>query len=1327
MNSKISILFLLILAVPVFPQSDFKVLSSDFKSITIEYTPNYSDTSFVTINNQKFFKVNVSDGFIADTLKWGMPEVPTVNLNIGVPSEYGNTVQVISSSFNIINGSLLPKPKFTKSGKMNDYEYQAADGYMNYKPGSEIISFGDYGIMRGIHVQRFNISPVYFEPSQNLIRLYTKIIFRINYSNAQTISNKPAGNFLSDVLINFNVAKFWIITKNTKTLSKGTFNSVLSSGTWFRFEAPTEGIYKITKSMLPSLGIDPNTVDPKTIKIYNNGGKALPESIDSPRPSDLVENTILYVGQNNGKFNDGDYILFYGRGTDFWDFDSTSRTIKRFHNTYSDHNYYWITSGGSDGKRMQLQPSLNNSSHYTQTTTKAFADWEKDKINIANSGREYMGDSFSPTTTSMTYITKLDGRLNNYPINYMIRFIDGSSESVGLEVDENSTPIINQYLNGWGSYEYSVGVPSLLSATYNNPLPDNQSVLKITFTPTTLNSLGYLDYFEIYYQKQLQAANDNLLFFSKDTTSAIEYDLSGFTSSTNIPVQVFNVSDFSNVSIISNGVINGGDYNFQAQATAGHVSKYFAVGDGSYSTPSNFTQVSNSNIHSIQPGAKFIIITDEKFADAAQRLKSYRESQAPVKISTDIVYVDQIYNEFSCGMVDPTAVRDFIKYAYDNWQIKPEYVLFFGKGTFDNKDVEGYHDNFVPTYESEESFDVIYSYNTDDYFVCVDGNDFITDLAYGRITVSNDNDANNIVSKIIQYENSSEKGSWRNLITLVSDDGWADKIYEGDEHTAPNEFLANNIIPQTFDLQKLYMAAYPVVLVSDGKRIPQGAQAIIDAINNGTLIVNYIGHGSDQLWAHEHIFEANITIPQLHNNKYFFLSAATCDFGYYDRPNVQSGAEALVLQPNSGAIGAFSSSRAVYSFDNHELMNQLFTDLLLTPRDSNNLPIPIGKAVFLAKQTFSDVNSQKYEILGDPTLRLLIPEYSASIDSIDGQNLSANVQIKALSHVQINGEVRKPDNSPWTDFNGEGILTMYDSQRQVLLPALSNFSMKVQGGVIFRGAVSVSSGKFSANFVVPKDISYENQNGKVLIYFYNNSFDGLGYTNNIIVGGTDTTAVNNKIGPNINIFFDDTTYKNAELVNPNSTLLVRLYDSNGLNTTGTGVGHKLEGILNDQINNPIDFTNYFTGDLNGNGKSGQISYKFDNLDPGSYKLQVTAWDVFNNYSSKTTNFTVVNGQGLQIQDVYNYPDPFASSTTFTFQQNLSQPLSVKVRIYTVAGRLIRQIEQNYVNDKFVKIFWDGRDQDGDVLANGTYFYKIIVNTLDGSYSKSVLGKMAIIR
>jgi hypothetical protein len=237
----------------------------------------------------------------------------------------------------------------------------------------------------------------------------------------------------------------------------------------------------------------------------------------------------------------------------------------------------------------------------------------------------------------------------------------------------------------------------------------------------------------------------------------------------------------------------------------------------------------------------------------------------------------------------------------------------------------------------------------------------------------------------------------------------------------------------------------------------------------------------------------------------------------------------------------------------------------------------------------------------------------------------------------------------------------------------------------------------------------------------------LGFTNNVIVGGTDPAAVNDGAGPEIEIFFDEIAEQSSYLINPDSRLIVKLQDETGINTTGTGVGHKLEGILNENENNPIDFTNYFTGDLNAGGKSGEISYPFNNIEPGDYTLKVNGWDIFNNFSSETSYFTVVNGNDLVISDIYNYPNPFSTNTTFTFQHNLTSVMDLKIKIYTIAGRLIKEIEKNNVTDKFVAVEWDGRDEDGDPLANGTYLYKIIFKTMDNSLNKSVLGKLAVIR
>lgn len=566
---------------------------------------------------------------------------------------------------------------------------------------------------------------------------------------------------------------------------------------------------------------------------------------------------------------------------------------------------------------------------------------------------------------------------------------------------------------------------------------------------------------------------------------------------------------------------------------------------------------------------------------------------------------------------------------------------------------------------------------------------------------------------------------------MVADDEKTSTTYEGSEHTAPSETISNTIIPQSFDFHKIYSTTYDDVITGAGRRKPDVNKAIIDAINEGTLLVNYIGHGSPDVWAHEFIFEKNVTIPQLKNDKYFFLSAATCDFGYYDIPNSVSAAEEMLLMPDAGEIGAFTSSRLVYSGLNHALSYKFFQDLLLAERDSLNLNVPLGKALFETKQLYYGVNDQKYHIFGDPLLRLRVPEYPAMIDTINGSGLTTAVQIKALGDVKLSGRILDDNGNLWSDFNGEGILTVFDSERSVLLEKMSTISnpfyMKVQGGVIFKGRISVINGEFESSFVVPKDISYENKNGKIVFYFLNSNSDGLGYTNQIIVGGTDTTRSNDGAGPQIEIYFDDTSFRNAYLVTPNSKLIVKLSDETGLNTTGTGVGHNLEGILNDDKNNPLNLTNYFTGDLDANGKSGEINYQFSNLEQGEYKIQVKAWDVFNNFADETTFFSVVSGDELVISDIYNYPNPFSSNTTFTFQQNLNSPIDVRIKIYTVAGRMIKQIEQNAINEKYVTIDWDGRDEDGDILANGVYLYKIIVKTINGDFNKSVLGKIAIIK
>jgi hypothetical protein len=1309
----------------LFSEQDFRILASNQNSIIFEYRPQFTDTSVRIINQQEFRNVTLAFGYLDESIRWGTPAVPERRLTIGVPSEFGNSIKVLSTSYRQINGMVMPAASYEKENFLNAVKYEVSPEYFIYTDFPELASFGDFGILRGLDVQTIRLFPVKFDVSTNTIRLYSSIIFQIDYGNAQVSGRAVEDELLKFTIINYDAAKYWV--RDSRRLSK-TGNSVLANGQWVRFEAPSEGIYKIDRARLGSFGFNVSSVDPRTIKIYNNGGKVLSEKVLDPRPVDLIENAILVVGEEDGSFDQGDYILFYGRGSRFRDFESESKTIKRFNHPFSDKNYFWITVGGNNGKRIQNKPSLNTTADYEQSSTRAFVDYEVDKINLAKTGRQFFGDDYSQSVSTRTYMNKLDHRISSIPINYNLRFVNASQGSFSLTLAENNINIFSKSLAGYGNAAYTAGIAYPESAVFNGPLPDNRSLLKFSLSSTSVTSVGYLDYFEISYEKELKPVENKIIFFSKDTSAVAEYFLSGFPST---DIVVFDVTDYSNVQLVNPkpGWPSGGDFRFQVAETKDSIKKYIAVGNQAYLTPVNPVAVENSNLRGITDGAKYIIISHKNFLAAAERLKNYRQNEALVTISTIVIDIEKIYNEFSCGIQDISAVRDFIKYAYDNWQIKPEYFLFMGKGTYDYKNVEGFGDNYIPPWETEESLKIIGgkdSYCTDDFFARVDGADSIPDIAFGRITVRSVNEANNYIDKIIHYENSSQRGTWRNLLTLVADDGYTSSGDDGNLHTAQSEYLVKVSIPASFDLKKVYLADYPVVITGDGRRKPAVNAEILKMMNQGTLLVNYIGHGNPNVWAHEYVFERGVAIPKLKNDKYFFLCAATCDFGIYDTPNYSSGAEDLLFLSSAGAVATFSAARLVYSGLNSTLNQVFFNYLLKQPREEFNLPVTLGLAVFKTKSDRYQVNDQKFHLLGDPLIRLNMPQYFGSIDSINGLPVTGNIQIKALSSTKISGTILKPDSTKWTGYTGEGVLTVFDSERKKYLEEIRD-TMIVPGGVIFRGRVSVNNGEFEADFVVPKDISYENKNGKIIFYYFDLSSDGLAYTNKIIVGGTDTTAVNDNEGPEIEIFFEDARYINSYLVGPEPNLIVKLSDETGLNTTGTGVGHKMEGILNRDQGNPIDFTDYFIGELDAGGKRGEINYKFDRMNDGDYTIDVKAWDVFNNFSTEGAFFTVVSTNDLVIRDIYNFPNPFAVNTTFTFQHNLTKDVDVKINIYTIAGRLIKQLEEKNINQKFVKVHWDGRDDDGDQLGNGTYLYKIIVKTTDGEFTQSVLGKMAVVK
>ncbi|MBI1939005.1 MAG: type IX secretion system sortase PorU [Ignavibacteriales bacterium] len=1322
MNKKFSIIFLFFILNISLSAQDIKILSSSTSSIVIEYHPVYLDTISRSIQGEKYLELVIAGTTVDNAEEFGLTQRLVKEINVGVPTEFGSTIQIISSDYSLLEGKYVPNPTYVKDSVALTPLYNISEANGGADINHELVSFGEFGLVRNLHVQSIKIRPVETDNVNNKIKVYNKIVFSINFGSATSAVETIENDLLSGAVINWDVAKKWGI-KEEKKLSK--VNSVFTVGDWYRFETPEEGIYKIDRSFLQNLGIDISSIDPRTIQIYSNGGYTLPESTIANGSRKFQEVAINVIGESDGSFDANDYILFYGRSVEFWEYNSSTKKNERVKNPYSKKNYCWLTYGTTTGKRIADKPSVESQNIFVQPYTYSYITLDKDSVNVGKTGRDYYGDELNVSTKSRVYTNQLNGLVPGSIINYRFRFANVSDPVMGFKAEETNTLIYSTNIYGTADTDYIFGRSITAASVYNGILTDNRSNLKFSIITNASNAKLLIDFFEIEYQRQLNAVNDNLLFLSKDTTAVIRYAAGGFSNGT---LQAFDVTNFADVKLISGSVISGAQINFQANEISGNVSRYLAVSSAGFKTPSNGTKVENSNIKGNTSGTELIVITHKSLKSQVERFANYRSNESPYKVSTSIYYVDEILNEFSAGMMDPTAIRDFIKFAYENWLTKPNYVFLFGDGDFDylNTIKETTDKNLVPTYQTVESLNELASYPMDDYYSRIAGNDLKADLAIGRLCVQNEEEAKYVVDKIIKYETGLERDMWRTTVTLVADDGPA-ALGRDDEstHTAQSETISRIKIPSYFDQKKIYLVAYPTVISGLGRRKPAVNTAIIDAVNNGTLILNYIGHGNPGVWAHESVFERASTIPQLKNEDYFFLTAATCDFGKYDDPEEQSSTELMLNMENAGAVGAFTAARVVYASLNAAI-NELFYTNLFSKNGESNLPVRIGKAYFWTKQVKSGTNDEKFHLFCDPTLRLAVPVLPVSIDSVNDQSLQASVQINALGNVKIEGTVKNLDGTK-SNYDGEAIVSVYDSDRQQYFAEMF-YTVTYPGGLIYRGRTNVTSGNFQTEFVVPKDIAYENKNGKISAYIFNDESDGTGYTNNIVVGGTNPNAVNDGKGPEIEIFFDDETFENSYLVNPDFTLIAKLSDQTGLNTTGTGIGHKLEAILNEDENSTIDLTNYFVGDLNSGGKSGSVKYKFTSLEPGDYKIKLKAWDVFNNFSSQETQFTVISPEaGLAVREVYNYPNPFSSNTTFTFQHNINGTINVRIKIYTIAGRLIKELGEHDLLDKFVRINWDGRDDDGNSIANGTYLYKILVESSDGNYKDNVLGKIAVIK
>lgn len=1310
---------------------DYKILNSTESFIEIEFYP-------------AFTKDNDFENSISHVMSIGNPDVRYRSFPFFFPVSKGNRVEVIDSKYSEVPSEVLPVPfyKYSKDKEGLVPVYERNENIYNssklYPESPAVLS--EIGSMRNKYFGHVNIYPVQFNPVSNSVRKYSYIRVRVSFGgNPLYVKKNLSGEestFYINTGLNHEAAANWSTPEFEA--SHGIQNSVLASGDFYRMEVTETGMYKLDRAYLQGAGINTGSVDPKTIKIYGNEGGELPFDNFAPAAFDLTENRIFVAGEEDGQFNDNDYILFYARGPNNWKYDSVSRTFQHTLNHFSKANYYWITFGGSNGLRMETTTSPNVGGLSPMSHFKERFFEEPEVVNLGSTGYLWLSQRIS-INQSFTFNKELPGYVSGSLLNFRFRFGNGSffPEIWRLE-DLNSSYLINQYIpqltSGFSHISLAFAGDAQYGVKYALSPGKNAINFKASLRQQDGNSpnvAGYYDYYEVTYDRTFSAVSDQLRFNSPDTTGLIEYQINNFSSP---DLKLFDITDFKNVGLINPVSYSGGVLRFQAPADKSNLKEYHAVAGSNYKTPVSISsKIANQNLKGeFASGASFIIISPKEFLSAANRLKAQRERPGFNNIRTAVVDIEKIYNEFSSGQTDPVAVRNFIKYAFNTWEERPVYVLFFGDGSYDYKNIYNLPTkNWIPPIERNSEYaDDVQSFCSDDYLVELTESYLeptgitIPDVCSGRLNVNTLEQANIVVDKIISYEDPANYDKWRNEVTYVADDGWTTDNTSGQEgslHTDQCEDVAQNHSPNFLKKNKVYIVSYPSEITPQGRRKPGANVDVIKHWNEGRLGINYTGHGSTDLWAHEHIFEKEVSIPQLNNkNKYPFVTIASCDLARWDDPYKESAAEELVYIKDKGAIGVVAATRPVYAAPNAIFNNNLYDNLYKT--DTLNLRLRVGKAMFNVKQNYYFDNDLKFALLCDPTLRLGVPQYLTRIDSINSTPGTQVFDMKSLQRVKISGSILRADSSFWNDYSGTLDLKVLDVDKNISQNDFGyTFNYKQLGGLIFTGRTNVNNGVWTVEFVVPKDISFNPGRGKIISYFKNNSSDGLGYSDNFIMSGTDTSAIADSTGPEVNVFLGSRNFRSGDMVNQNPKLIADFSDENGLNLTGT-IGHKIEAIINDDVNNKIDLTPFYVS--NNNYQNGTIEYQLGNLADGKYKIEVKAWDTYNNFNSSITEFNVRSTSDLVLDNIYNYPNPMQDLTNFVFEHNFDEPLEADIKIYTVSGRLIKELNKTNITDKFVSLPWDGKDSDGDVIANGTYIYKILIKTEDGNFSKSSVGKLA---
>lgn len=1102
-------------------------------------------------------------------------------------------------------------------------------------------------------------------------------------------------------------------------------NSALADGLWYKIGTTSDGIYKLTYDQLLQSGVS-GPMSSATFRLYGNGGAMLPMPNSEARYDDLVENPVLVFDGGDGMLDQSsDYILFYGQGTTLWKYDFFTDAFTHQINYYTDTAYYFFTFDKGNGKRIEsaLPVSQNPDIELYSYNERIFH--EIDSVNLLKSGRLWYGEVFD-TELSRDYYYFAPGILTSQPVIARFSGIARSSQKSSLTWKVNNFSVTDSVYPIDGNINSDFA--RTINTTINAQALSDTIHINITYYKPESSATAWLDYFELNFSRNLHFTGAIMSFRNISTLahSVCRYHLSNASQD----VRIWDITDFENITAC-NTSLSSDTLSFKALSAG--IREYIAFDGSAFSEPVLYGVIPNQNLHAL-PLPDLIIITHPAFETLAAQLAEHHRTADDMNVV--LATTQQVYNEFSSGKQDICAIRDFIRMFYERSQAdslnSPAYLMLAGDGSYDYKYRIPANTNFVPTYQTLNSLLPTSSYVSDDYFGLLDPSEgeYINgqlDIGIGRLPVSSVSEFEILLQKILRYSSGedllpesylngtvSNFDSWRNRICFIADDE------DINLHIKQAEKLSNVVdsLCPAMNISKIYLDAYKQENTAYGYRYPAVNEDINKTIHEGSLIINYTGHGGELGWAEEGILPVN-EIAQFKNyyNLPVFITA-TCEFSRYDNPALQSAGELLLLMPAGGSIALFSTTRVAYAHSNEIINRFLLTNIFKQEQKDD---IRFGDAVKLAKnQCPPGIYMQNFTLLGDPALKFSFPSYKIITDSI--RNFSGEIAdtLKNADIITVFGHITDKDSNLATGFNGMLFPVIFD--KPVLYKTLGNdpgqssvTPFYLSDKILFKGNASILNGSFSFTFFVPKDISFGPDPGKISYYARSLNMDAGGLTDSICFFNDGNDQYDDISGPDIKIIMENENFESGGETSTNPMMTAYFHDTSGINAFGLGIGHNLTATLDDNFNDPFLLENLFLPATN-NYSRGKASLQLNGLTYGEHSMTVSGWDLLNNYGEKQIKFVVKSPTDVTLGKIYNYPNPVSDHTYFYIEHNLSTgKLFVDIYIYNVSGSLVAQMSHSIVPGEFkpITLYWDVCGYGGSRIEKGFYIYKVRLSDQNG--------------